>query len=237
MKATSENKQRELCRRLAEYTEVYPDNRFLDDMHAWGNESGRRFSIPQADAIEDALTGWKRRLNSARYDPDRCPPGYAADIWGLAREFRDVSESQGLPCTGIRVVYQELSRAVGRDRLSTDYEPWRDKDGKPGWVRMLSKVIELFIAENADTQYPFGLCQDLAQPGVIRKFSCWMVEQAKLDMLLELKEEDNLRIASTPPATPERRAGVRAYIEGREMPGPDSRLKLEGGGMCTLRNK
>ena len=71
MKAAADSRQRELCRRLAEYNNVYPDSNFLDEMHAWGNESGRRFTVVQADAIDDALLGWNRRVNGAAYDPAR----------------------------------------------------------------------------------------------------------------------------------------------------------------------
>ena len=51
---------------------------------------------------------------------------------------------------------------------------------------------------------------------MIREFNYWMIEQAKLDLLLELQEEDRLSAASTPEATPDRRAAVRAYIASRE---------------------
>ena len=216
MKVPAESRQRDLRRGLADYNAKYPDNNFLDDMHAWGNESGLMFSSAQAEAIESALTSWQRRINGAVFDPDRCPYGYDADIWILAGEFRDVAEAHGLPCAGRKIVYGELSRVIRRDNLDHDYAPWQDKNGKPGWVRMLSKIIELFIYENAETKYPYGLCQELAQPGVIQSYSSSMVEQAKLDLLLQREKENKLRSASTPPAAPERKAAVRAYIAGRE---------------------
>lgn len=218
MKAAPDNKQRELCRRLAEYAEVYPDSNFLDEMHAWGNESGMQFSVPQAEAIENALAGWHRRVNGAVFDPDRCPPGYVKEIWQLAGFFRDTMEAYGLPGQGRKVICAELARVIRRDRLDQDYAPWRDEPGGPGWVRMLTEVIRLFADENQDTRYPYRLHQDIAQPGVIRSLNDWLIDQEKLNLLIELGQKGALHAASTPPPAPERRLAVRAWIAGREKP-------------------
>ena len=217
MRSVPPSRQRELCRRLAEYAVIYPDNNFLDEKHAQA-ESGLAFTVPQADAIEEALDRWKRRLNGPTFDPDRCPPSYVSEIWFLAGHFRDTAEAHGLPVQGRKLIYAELARVIRRDKLNCNYDPWRDEPGKPGWVRMLAEVISLFIDDNQDTRYPYGLHQDFAQPGVIASLNDYLIEQEKLSLLTELGQKGQLASASTPPASPQRRLAVRAYIAGREKP-------------------
>ena len=122
MRSVPPSRQRELCRRLAEYAVIYPDNNFLDEKHAQA-ESGLAFTVPQADAIEEALDRWKRRLNGPTFDPDRCPPSYVSEIWFLAGHFRDTAEAHGLPVQGRKLIYAELARVIRRDKLTWNSPP------------------------------------------------------------------------------------------------------------------
>jgi hypothetical protein len=208
-----ERRQEELRRRLQDYAATWRDDEFLDAMCDWA-DSGRRFTAPQADAIEESLTWWKRRLNGPSHDPDRCPPGYDQLTWDLATHFRQAMEARDLWCPSRREIYPEISRVLDRGRYREHYQPWRDLDSKPGWYRMMHDVITVYTGEIADADYPYSAHRQFAQPGVVSGIIAGIITQHKLSRFAEHAEPVNDRTPGS-----DRQAAVKALMAARNARG------------------
>lgn len=206
-----ETRQEDLRRQLAEYAQTWRDDDFLDAMCDWA-QAGRRFTFPQATAIQESLGYWKRRLRGPSLDPGRPPPGYDPLIWDLATGFRRRMEEQGLWCPSRREIHGELQRAIDRDNLRGNHEPWRDRDGSPGWHRMMAAVIAAHIQWHVSPDYPASAARDLAQPGTVTAIAREITE----DMMLA-SFAGHARPARPYVPPPGRRAAVRAYLARRNQ--------------------
>lgn len=201
-------RQEELRRRLRRYAQTWRDNEFLDAMCDWA-AAGRPFTGPQADAIEEALGYWQQRITGPSWDPGRPPPGYDALIWDLAGHFRAAQEAMGVPAPSRRQVHHELGRLIERDGWRERKSPWLDLHGTPGWYRMMTDVITVFITDEADLDRPFTTHQQLAQPGTVAGIAGKLIEDAMIARL-----DDRAR---TQPyiSSPQQRAAVRAWLRER----------------------
>lgn len=205
----------DLKRRLRDYSATYPDSDFLDNSLSYA-DSGHVFTRENAAKIDDALRSWETRLNAPSYDPDRPPPGRDPHIWKLATLYRTLIEQAGWHCMSRRVIYAELARVIGRDKLRDDYAPWRDEPDAPGWYRMMTDVITAFVSDYTSfnaiaTWYAH---EQLAQPGEVTRVIGYLRDQAKLAVF-----DDRAVPASTRVPSAERRAQVRAYIQERKARG------------------